>query len=99
MDDLLTLIAETYEQDDIGQQIPQTSGASVWAHVRSVTRSEWYAGGREGMQPEFVAVTPAVNYNGEKIAVLRGRRYAIYRTYLPDDSDEIELYLEERVGV
>ena len=99
MDDLLTLIAETYAQDDIGQQIATETATNVWAHLRSVSRAEWFAAGRDGMQPELVAETPIVNYNGERIAVWRGKRYNVYRTYFADGSDTIELYLEERVGV
>lgn len=99
MDDLLTLIAETYTQDNIGQQIATETATEVWAHLSSVSRAEWYAAGRDGLQPDFVAETPIANYDGQKIAEWRGKRYAIYRTYFRDGSDMIELYLEERAGV
>lgn len=99
MDDLLTLIAVSYEQDNIGQQIAAETSADVWAHLRSVSRSEWYAAGRDGMQPAIVAEMPIVNYHGERTAVWHGKRYNVYRTYFVDGSDVIELYLEERVGV
>ena len=44
-------------------------------------------------------VTPSVNYTGQQEAELRGRRYVIYRTYRRRDSEETELYLEEKAGV
>ena len=51
-----------------------------------------------GHQAEIVAITNAANYMGEQTAELNGKRYAIYRTYRPENSDEIELYLEEKLG-
>lgn len=65
----------------------------------SVTRAEWFDGGREGMKPALVFITPAVNYSGEPEAELHGVRYRIYRTYRKRDTDEVELHLEEKAGV
>lgn len=99
MDGLLTLIAQSYQQNDLGEQISTETTVEVLAHIQSVTRAEWFSGGKNGLQPSLVAITPRVNYSGQKIAAWDGQRYAVYRTYFPEDSDEIELYLEERVGV
>ena len=96
MDDLIALIAETYTQDAIGQQIPVETETPVWATIRSVTRQEAADGGHS---PELVAVTPQVNYSGQAIAVVQGVRYGIYRTYRIPDSDQVELYLERKAGV
>ena len=99
MDDLIVLIGETFTQNTIGEQIATETRTEVWAHLNSVSRSEWFAAGKNGLQPAIVAVTPIVNYSGEKLVDYAGKRYAIYRTYFRDDSDEIELYLEERAGL
>lgn len=99
MDDMLTLIAERYEQNEIGAYIAQEISHDVWVRLESISRGEWYQAGIAGLQPEVVAITNAANYDGEKLAELRGKRYAIYRTYRLADSDEIELYLAEQVGV
>ena len=98
MDDLLTLIAETFQADEIGVMIPQETRRTVWVRLESINRAEWYRAGLAGMRPELVAITPHVNYAGEKTAELGGKRYSIYRTYRAAESDEIELYLEERTG-
>ena len=50
------------------------------------------------MKPALVFITPAVNYSGEQEAELQGVRYRIYRTYRKRDTDEVELYLEEKAG-
>lgn len=99
MDDLITLIAQTYQQDEIGQQIAVETKRQVWAHIRSAGGSEFMEGGRLGLKPELVAVTPIVNYQGEKIVEIREKRYAVFRVYLQEESDVLELHLEEQAGV
>ena len=99
MDSLIYLISQAYSQDDIGQVIASESKNEVWASLQSITRAEWADAGQNGLQPQFVAVTPIVNYNGESIAEINGKRSGIYRTYFSPDSDSIELYLERKVGV
>ena len=98
MDDLIVLIQETYTQNSFSGQVPAETETSVWASIRSATRSEWEAAGQNGINPSIVIRTPRVNYNGEKTVEVGGQRYGIYRTYFPADSDEIELYCEEKVG-
>lgn len=52
----------------------------------------------QGLKPELMIITPRCNYCGEKVAIWRGKRYAIYRTYYDSSADEIELYLSQEVG-
>lgn len=103
MDELIQLIGQTYSPDEIGQMAAQETAMPVWARVRSVTRSEWADAGQRGMQPQLVATTPMVNYSGQRIVGIGSgdgmKRYAVYRTYFPPESDEIELYLEYQAGV
>lgn len=99
MDDLIYLASERYEKDSIGQMVPMESYRAIWADIRSITRSEWANAGQSGLNPQLVAITPVANYDGEDIALVRKRKYGIYRTYLPPNSDEIELYLELKAGL
>lgn len=103
MDDLIYLISETYVKDEIGQLVPSEQSIPVWAHLQSVTRSEWYDAGQNGLQPQLVAITPIVNYNGESIVQIgngeQAKRYSVYRTFFGPDTDSIELYLEKKAGV
>lgn len=98
MDDIITLVNVTYTEDSIGQRIENETSTDVWAHISSITRAEFFSAGEHGFKPEYVAETPIVNYSGERTAVYHGVRYTIYRTYRRDNSDTIELYLEQRVG-
>lgn len=103
MDDLIYLVSEWYEKDAIGQMEPKERIKGIWADVKSVTRSEWANAGQNGLRPQLVAVTQAINYSGEEIVQIgsgtNARRYGIYRTYFPPDSDGIELYLEAKAGL
>ena len=82
MDDVLVLIGADIQTNDLMEQVEGDSVRSeVFGRVESVTRAEWFDGGREGMKPALVFITPAVNYSGEPEAELHGVRYRIYRTY------------------
>lgn len=101
MDDVLTLIQPKLSQNSIGDFVPDgdPEKTDVFGTVSSVARSEWYAAGEEGRKPELVFTTPIINYSGQPEAEYHGKRYSIYRTYLRQGSDEMELYLERKVGV
>jgi len=98
MDDLISLLTSTYTVDSIGQRIPTETATQVWAHIKSVSRSEWFRAGEDGLKPSFVMVTNKANYNGQRTVEYAGKRYSVYRTYVGDDADNIELYVEEKAG-
>lgn len=100
MDGVVCLIRKSYTKDEIGQYIPDGEiSTEIFATVKSVSRREWMDAGRNGLNPELVLITASINYSGEKEAEYEGVRYAIYRSYNPPDSDEIELYLQRKAGV
>lgn len=96
--EVLTLIAVSYTQDAIGQQVPTETRREVFCNLSSVSASEWFEAGQAGLNPEYRAIMFVYDYNGEGIAELEGNRYGVYRTYLGRD-DMIELYLERKAGV
>lgn len=95
---VLTLIEEAYKPDTLGQLIPTETRRDVYCNLASVSASEWFDGGRVGLNPEYRATMFVYDYNGERIAELDGVRYGIYRTYLAQN-EFIELYLERKAGV
>ena len=95
---ILTLVSRTYEPDDIGQQVPTEDRRDVYVNIGSVSAAEWYEGGAHGLAPEYKCTMSALDYAGEQIAELEGRRYRIYRTYR-GKNDILELYLERRAGI
>ena len=95
--DVLTLISQTYTQDENGVQRASESARNVFCNVSSVTRAEWTDGGRLGLNPELRFVMFAYDYAGEELCEYHGVRYTVYRTYRAED-DSIELYVERRTG-
>lgn len=99
MDDVISLIQETSEVDANFNAVGRTTARQVFCRTRSVSRSEFYAAGQQGLHPSLVVDVFRGDYQGERIAVFHSKEYAIYRTYLKLDEDSIELYLEEKAGV
>ena len=95
--DVLTLINETHTQDDYGVWRKQETRRDVFCQVSSVTATEFFDGGRNGLNPEFRFVVFFDDYEGERIVEYRGNRYAVYRTYQARN-DNLEIYVERQGG-
>lgn len=93
--DLLNTISTL---DSIGQYVYTTTRRTVYAKMTSVSQSEWFEGGRIGLNPQFRFTTFAGDYQGESELEYEGRRYTIYRTYY-GMGDTVELYTELKKGV
>ena len=98
MDTIITLLATTKERDNRGVWRESHTPREVFAKVRTVTRSEFFEGGRNGLNPEFQFTVFQGDYNGESVCEYEGNRYAIYRTYIIPGQDYIELYAERQGG-
>lgn len=94
----LTLIHDEQIQDAIGVFQTVRTSREVFCEVSSVTRQEFFDGGRAGLNPSFQFSVFAGDYAGESICVYEGKSYAIYRTYMTDDSDYLELYAQREGG-
>lgn len=95
----ITLIQTTYTKDAILQDVAVETRREVMALIISATRTEWVSAGQNNYRADLVAITPFVNYDGERIVEVEGVRYSVYRRYLDEDTDDIELYLQEEGGV
>lgn len=95
---VISLIAETVVESDlhVPQAIQQTE-RDVFADVTSVTGSEWFEGGRNGIVPEYRMIVFKYDYQGEQLLRYNGTVYQIYRTY-ERRTDELELYCAKRKG-
>jgi len=91
------LVAETWAKDSYGVMKATETKRTVYANVQSVTRNEWFEGGRNGLNPEFRITMFGPDYQGEEIVEYNGLQYAIYRTYQAR-TDVIELYVERKKG-
>lgn len=101
MDGIIYLIKKQRVQDAIGQYVEvEEIRTEIFAEINSISRTEFSAAGRNGFNPDIFFKTPLINYNGESEIEFDGVRYGIYRTYIPpNDSDNIELYAQKKVGI
>lgn len=91
------LIRETYEEDEYGVLKPKRKRELVYANVTSVSASEWFEGGRAGLNPEYRMTMFGPDYCGEEELEYNDRRYAIYRIYR-SSIDRVELYVQRKKG-
>lgn len=97
-DGVIKLIRITKAQDAAGVFQKTYTVREVFCQVSSITRQEFFNGGRAGMSPQYQFTVFAGDYEGETICAYKEQTYAIYRTYRPDDSDYIELYAQTEGG-
>ena len=95
--DVITLIEIAQTQDDYGRWIKAESARDVYVQVDSISLTEFYEAGRNGLNPEFRFRLFFDDYNGETECLYNGARYSIYRTY-KTRNDLIELYVERKGG-
>lgn len=94
---VIYLITETWAKDDLGVMRSTQTRRKTFANVTSVTASEWFEGGRNGLNPELRFRMFGPEYHNEEILEYKGNKYTIYRTFVARD-DLIELYTERRKG-
>lgn len=95
--EVITLLSTVKQQDDYGVWRETETGHDVFCQVDSVTRAEFFEGGRSGLNPEFRMTMFFGDYNNEKTLIYKGKSYAVYRTYI-GKNDTIELYVERKGG-
>lgn len=91
------LEAEEKERDASGVYRTIRAERQIIVTVKSASQSEWFEGGRNGLNPSLVFQTRLANYNGEENIKYGNKIYHIYRTYISDPFT-IELYTEFRKG-
>lgn len=91
------LVGRVFTTDEFGIQQPVETEIEVFCQIKSVTQTEFFEGGRNGLRPQFQVTMNRFEYNNEPIVEIGGVRYSVYRTYFTRD-DSIELYLEEKKG-
>lgn len=89
--DVLTLVSSTLAQNNIGAFVATETTREVFCKTESVSREEFFAGGRNGLNPEYRFTLFFGDYADEKTVIYNGMRYGIYRTYHAA-TDVIELY-------
>lgn len=95
---VITLRASTTEQDAYGVTRMVWTTSDVYARVESVSASEFFDGGQNGLKPEYRFIVSAWDYNDEMELAFNGQLYSVYRVYRRT-LDLVELYAERKAGV
>ena len=95
---VITLVAETLTQDENGVWKRELTEKEVFAQIETVTRAEFFEGGRNGLNPEFKFTMFFGDYDDEREVIYNGTHYGIYRVYY-GRNDTIELYAERKGGL
>lgn len=100
--DIVNLIKITYpvgQRDASGNQLEvESDPKELFCEYESVAQSEYFSASQQGLKAEYKLKIHEFDYEDEQIAVFRGKRYSIYRTYL-GRTEIIELYIGVKAGV
>lgn len=91
------LITVEWSKDEYGVPQKTETSKTVYGYVDSVSASEFFEGGRNGLNPEFRFVMTELDYDGQSVIVRNGQRYGIYRSYRTGRGT-VELYAERKGG-
>lgn len=94
---VITLLSVTRTQDNLKVWHEVPTQRQVYCEVSSISQSEWFEGGRNGLNPALRFRMFAPDYQGEKTLLYNGTEYSVYRTYV-DRNELIDLYTEQRRG-
>jgi len=95
--DIAVLVSATYVRDSYGVRRKTETQKQVYGYYDSVTASEMFEGGRNGLNPSFRFCMTDLDYDGQTILMRGNDRYTVYRTYRPNNGT-IELYCERKGG-
>lgn len=95
--DVIDLIDQVMTKDDYGVWKATETKKAVYCKVDSVTASEFFDGGRNGLNPEYRMTVFSGDYDGQRVIEYAGLRYGVYRTFKAKN-DNIELYVERKGG-
>lgn len=97
LEDVICLVNEEFIFDDIGRQKAKQTKTEIFAEVKSVSQTEFFEAGRNGLKPDYKVTVWSCEYNGEMLAEYNEVLYEIYRTYLA--GDKTELYFKKKEGI
>ena len=95
--DIINLISVKRTQDTYGVWREELKYKQVFCSVQSITQTEFFEAGRNGLNPSYKFTLFFADYEDEPMVEYKGQTYSVYRTYLRK-SDTLELYVERKGG-
>jgi len=98
-DNVATFLKSEIQQNAIGQEIEMFNERTVFVKPRSVYSNDFYQAAQLGLKPSLVLIlSNYMDYEGERLVDFEGVRYNVIRVYRKEESDSLEITLEERTG-
>ena len=94
----MKLIKSTYTKNKYGVDEATEVKREVFCKCDSISRTEFFEAGRNGLNPTYRFIVAAIDYDDEMLIEYRSLRYAIYRTFHIPGTDYLELYVERQGG-
>lgn len=95
--DVINLLEVIKTQDEYGRWIEAVQKKQVYCQVKSITQTEFFEAGRNGLNPSYKFVIFFGDYNDESMVEYKKETYSVYRTY-HTKTDNLELYCERKGG-
>ena len=96
---VIYLIAKNSVQQADYSWKDEESKTEVFCDVRSITQTEWFEAGRNGIEhPSFIFIINRNEYNGEQIVEYEGQLYGVFRTFA-GKNESLELHVEAKGGL
>lgn len=70
---------------------------TVFCNLQSVKATEFFQAAENGVNVVYTAVLHDFEYDGQRLAEVNGQVFAVYRTYVRQDKETVELTLAENV--
>ena len=93
----IALVSIEYAQDDLGEWTETRTNTEIFGWVESVSMSEFYQAGMQGLEPEYKITIWMQEYGGQDLVEYNSKIYSVYRTFRRSDG-RLELYVTERKG-
>ena len=94
---VISLVKEVVTLDALHQETNQFVYREVYAQVRSITQTEWFEAGRNGLKPDIAFRISKFDYDDERLIEWDSKAYRVYRVF-SGRNDIIELYCERKSG-
>lgn len=95
--EVITLLNPTKTQDSTGVWRTTYTETDVFCQVSSVSQSEFFEGGRNGLNPSYRFTVFFADYDNQPLIRYNGSTYSVYRTFHAR-TDILELYTERKGG-
>lgn len=87
--DKIKLRAESTTRDSFGEPIISYTDTEVWADVKSVARSEFYASHTAGIKADIMFAVHNEDYSNQQSVLYNGNTYIVQRSYVKAGNVEL----------